>query len=313
MLAGARDFLTKPPDVDELTSAIRRAGEMAHQEKMKEATTLAAVQAAGPSTGGLFFPSAVDGKIITVFSPKGGTGATTITANTAIALHSEENPVVAVDGRLQFGDLSFFFNVQTKNTVLDLAPRGDELDPEIVEEVLMKHEGTGVSILAAPARPEHAEEVTGEQFGKVLRFLRRMFAYVIVDTSSGLDSATLAAVDSSDLIAIVATQDFPAIKNVRLFLDLMDALGVDRNKIVTLMNRFDKRRNVTPERIGEITKSEVVAVLPLDERLVIPSTDRGIPFIIENKNNPVAKGVLGFATAIKKRIEEIKQAEAEAI
>jgi len=314
MLAGARDFLTKPPDGNELTNAIRRAGEMAHQEKVKEATTLAAVRAAGvPGSGQLIFPSALTGKIITIYSPKGGTGSTTITANLAVALHSEESPVVVVDGRLQFGDLSFFFNEQTKTSIADLAPRSDELDPEFVEEVLLKHEDTGVSILAAPTQPEEAESISGEQVVKILRYLKTMFAYILVDTPSGLDEITQIAIDVSDLVALVTTQDIPSIKNVRLFMDLIEKLGYPKNQIFLVMNRFDKRRSVTPERIAEIVKSEVVAVVPLQERLVIPAMDRGIPFLIQNKNHPVSSGIYDLAEAVRQRITELEKAEAEAI
>ena len=226
MLAGARDFLTKPPDLDELLSAIKRAGEMAQQEKQKAANTLAAVQASGMGTAsGSFFPARYNGKVISVYSPKGGVGCTTITANMAVAMHSEETPVVVVDSRVQFGDLTFFFNEQTKTDLGDLAIRADELDPDFVEEVLLTHSTSGVRILAAPPRPERAEPVSATQFSQIVQFLKRMFAYVLIDTNSGLDEVTQAALDESDLLALVTTQDIPSVKNVRLFLDMLTAYG----------------------------------------------------------------------------------------
>jgi pilus assembly protein CpaE len=314
MLAGARDFLTKPPDVDELTSAIQRAGEMAQQEKMKEATTLAAVQAVGvPGTSQQVLPGAYNGKILTIYGPKGGTGATTISANLAVALHSEKTPVLVVDARLQFGDLTFFFNEQTKTNLTDLTARSDQLDPEVVDEVLIKHEETGINILAGPPRPEQAEAVSGKHFVDVLKYLQRMFAYVIVDTGSGLDEVTLAAIEASDLVAVVTTQDIPSIKNIRLFLDLVDALGFPRQQVVLVMNRFDKRRNVTPERVSDITKSKVVAVIPLEEKFVIPAMDRGTPFLIKTKSHPVSKSIFDLAQAVQERITELEEIEEEVI
>src|SRR5258708_10462337 len=128
MLAGARDFLTKPPMGDELISAVRRGGEMARVERTK--TTRAAVGPAAPSGTSVSAPSAkglANGKIITVYSPKGGTGCTTIAVNLAIALHNEDTNVVLVDANLQFGDVAVFVNEQGKNTILDLAPRISEL------------------------------------------------------------------------------------------------------------------------------------------------------------------------------------------
>jgi pilus assembly protein CpaE len=315
MLAGARDFLTKPPDLDELTGAIRRAGEMAHQEKQKEAaSTFAAVQGARvPGTGQLIFAPSFRGKVVVVYGPKGGTGSTTITANLAVALHSEETPVVVVDSRLQFGDLSFFFNEQTKTNVSDLASRVEELDPEVVEDVLLTHEATGIKILAAPPRPEQAESVLGGNFVAVINYLKNMFEYILIDTGSGLDDVTLGAIDAADLVAVVTTQDIPSIKNVRLFLDLLIALGYPTQQVFLAMNKYDRRRTVSPERVAEISKSEVVAVIPVDERLVTPAMDRGVPFLSQNRAHPVSKGILDLAEGVRKRIKELEKAAEEAI
>jgi pilus assembly protein CpaE len=305
MLAGARDFLTKPPDVDELIAAIRRAGTMAQQEKQKKA---AIVQAGGTVAGTGQLPGQT-GQIIVVYSPKGGTGVTTITANLAVALRSSKASVAVADGRLQFGDLSFFFNEQGRNNILDLAPRVDELDREIISEVMIEHGDTGIQILAAPPRPEQAENVTGEEYGKVIRYLKNIYKYVLVDTDSSLNDITLTLLDIADLIVLVTSQDIPSIKNIRLFLDLVDALGIERNQLLMVMNKFDKRRNITPERVSDISKQEVLTAIPLDERLVVPAMDRGVPFLIQNQNDPVSRGIIALAKILLKRIEELEEVE----
>src|SRR5512142_3491679 len=196
MLAGARDFLTKPPMGDELVSAVRRGGEMAWAERSKNKQPRGVVPVQG---GHMAMPGAgmglVDGKVITVYSPKGGTGCTTLAVNLAIALHNEDTRVVIVDANLQFGDVAMFFNEQGKNTILEIAPRVDDLDAETVEEIMVKHEASGIHILAAPQRPEQAEKLTTEQFTKVLHFLRQIYAYVVVDTCSILTDIILGAMD----------------------------------------------------------------------------------------------------------------------
>ncbi len=100
---------------------------------------------------------------------------------------------------LQFGDVAIFVNEQGKNTILDIAPRVDELDPDIVQSSMIKHEPSGIHILAAPQRPEMAEKVSAVQFSKVLEYLKQLYAYVVVDTTPILTDVTLAAIDASDV------------------------------------------------------------------------------------------------------------------
>lgn len=301
MLAGARDFLTKPPMGDELISAIRRAGAMAQTEKSKS-IPVQAVPAAG-NIGILPIGYGVPkGKIITVYSPKGGAGCTTIAVNLALTLHNEDTRVALVDGNLQYGDVAVFMNEQGKNTIVDLAPRAEELDPEIVEEVMLKHSASGLHILAAPSRPEYAEKVSSGQFTRVLEYLSQMYAYVVVDTASLLTDVTLSAIDVSDLVILVTTQDIPSIKNCRLFLDLSQTLGIGRERILFAMNRYDKRINITPERVAENLKQEVSSVIPLDEATVMKAVNRGIPFVLESKNQPASRGIFSLAESVRARI-----------
>ena len=300
MLVGARDFLTKPPMGDELISAIRRAGEMARTEKSKSVQVQAVV--ASGNLNALAGFGGPKGKIVTVYSPKGGAGCTTLAVNLALTLNNGDTRVALVDGNFQFGDVAVFINEQGKNTVLDLAPRADELDPEIVEEVMVKHAATGLHILAAPSRPEQAEKISSTQFSKVLEFLTQMYAYVVVDTASLLTDVTLAAIDVSDLIVLVTTQDIPSIKNCRLFLDLLQTLGVERNRILFVMNRYDKRINITPERVAENLKQEVALTIPLDEATSIKAVNRGVPFVLDSKNQPVSRGVYMLAESIRGRV-----------
>lgn len=302
MLAGARDFLTKPIDVDELSAAIRRAGKVAWNEKEKLASTAFGGQPGGAGSSGTLMPGD-QGHVITVFSPKGGTGKTTLAANLAVSMRQLGHAVVAVDGNLQFGDLSFFFNEQGRNNVADLAPRADELDREVVSEVLVRHEASGVHILAAPMRPEYADSVTGEQFGSVVRYLARMYPYVIVDTGSTLNDLTLAALDAANMVLLMITQDIPAIKNARLFLDLADGLGISRDQIILVMNRFDKRRTITPERVRDNFKKDVAAVIPLEEKLVVPAMDRGEPFVMRNGSAPVSKAITDLAGLVVAKLK----------
>jgi len=311
MLVGARDFLTKPPMPDELVAAIRGAGKMAREERSKNAQA----RTVATSGGNFNATSGVGalGKIIMFYSPKGGTGCTTLAVNTAVALCNEETRVVIVDASLQFGDVALFLNEQGRNTILDLAPRADELDPSIVEEVMIQHAVSGLHILASPSRPEHGEKLDSDQFTKILRYLRQIYAYIVVDSSSYLNDVTLSVLDIADTVILVTVQDIPSIKNDRLFLDLLLTLSIPVEKVALVMNKYDKRIAIQPETIGENLKQPVVAVIPLDEKTVIPSVNRGVPFMIENKTQPAARGVYTLVEALRARLVKQESVEPEQI
>ena len=141
MLAGAREFLIKPFSSDELISSIRRVHELGASRRQAMPSTTPTV------------PTEVEqerlpekmGKIIAVFSPKGGVGCSTVAINLAIALHrAEGKPVALVDGSLQFGDVAVLLNLQANRSLADLAPHVDELDHELLDHVMLSHP-SGVS------------------------------------------------------------------------------------------------------------------------------------------------------------------------
>ncbi len=302
MLAGARDFLTKPPSIDELTGAIRRAGAMAFEERKKAAAAYPTVTTENGQTITRAFKTA--GKVIVVYSPKGGAGCTTLATNLALALQAPETPTVLVDGSVQYGDVAVFLNEQVKNSILDLTPRVDELDEEVIQNVTILHAATGLRVLAAPPKPEMADKVVGEQFGKLLQYLCQIYTYVVVDTASYLTEVVQAALETANVILLITTQEIPAIKNCSSFLSLADASGIQRNRILFVMNRFDKRLAISPERVGESLRQPIAVTIPFDERLVVTSVNKGIPFIIDNKAHPVSKSVLQIAELTKERLSK---------
>src|SRR3990172_2090595 len=246
------------------------------------------------------------GKVLTVYSAKGGVGFTTLACNLAIGLNTEETPAVLVDANLQFGDVSVFMNLQVKNSMIDLAARADEIEPDIVEEVLMTHE-CGLHVLAAPPRPEMADEIHADQVRKVLQYLRRTFPYVIVDTSSTMDDITLAVLDVTDLLVAVATPDIPSIKDSRLLFDLLNVLEFPRERLVFVLNKMDRKSGITAEAVSENLKQPVDGEIIADERVVGPSINRGVPFLLGDRSRPPAKNVIELLGAIKQKL--VQEAE----
>ncbi|MFU8773412.1 MAG: AAA family ATPase, partial [Anaerolineales bacterium] len=199
----------------------------------------------------------------------------------------------------QYGDVAVFLNEQSKNSIVDLTTRVELLDAEMIHGVLIHHSSSGVKILASPPKPEYSEGVTGEQFTKVIQYLQQLFTYVIIDAETSLNDITLAAMDACHVLILLVTQEIPAIKNARLFLDLADALGINRNRILMVMNRFDKKTGISPEKVSESFKHEVSGVLPLDDRVVTPSINRGVPFILGDKSRPISRSFYELTDSLR--------------
>ncbi len=302
MLAGARAFLTKPPSADELVATIRKLN------SLKPTGLLDAnVVEVGKER-----KIRREGKIVTIYSPKGGTGKTTLACNLAMILQTEDTPAALVDASLQYGDVAVFLNLQAKNDLADLAAQATEIDGDLVENVAVAH-ASGLRVFVAPATPEKGDKIHAQQLEKVLRFLAGLYQYVVVDTQSGLNDLTISTLDASDLVILVATPDIPSIKNVRLFYDVLEAIGYPAAKVLLVMNRVDKRYGITAEAVSDNLKQPVVCQIPLDERTLIPATNQGQPFMLGDRSRPIARAVLELAQAVRTRLAEKKEEEEEEV
>lgn len=307
MLAGARDFLTKPAKSDELITVIRRAGQKSKEEK-KKAQFAAPTQAGVRTKFGTTSQLSGFGKIVSVYSPKGGVGKTTIATNLAVTLHREETPVVIVDGNLQFGDVAVFMNERSKNSIVDLTPLADQLDPEVVDEVAIHHKSSGVDIVSAPPHPEDADKVSGPALVKVLQYLKRLYTYVIVDTATGLSDITLDTLEASDLVVLVTAQDIPSIINSRMMLSLLRALNINQERIILTMNRYEKQISISPDKVSKNLNHKIVAVLPEDPQIVMPAVNRGVPFMLDDgKSKEIGKSIMDLSAKVREGLSKLEK------
>ncbi|HEY43711.1 MAG TPA: response regulator [Anaerolineae bacterium] len=307
MRAGASDFIAKPPSGDELIGTIRSLAVEAKRSK-GEQKILEGTGPLPPIVGpGRIGP---EGKLIAVYSAKGGVGCTIIATNLAVGLDTADTPTVLVDTALQFGDVAVCLNLQSKNSFVDLSSRIDELEVDIVDEVLLQHD-SGLRVLAAPPRPEMADEINANQVRTILQYLKNHFAYVVVDTGSTMDDITLTVLDLADLLVSVATPEIPAIKDARLLFDLLSVLEFPKEDTMFVLNKMDRRSGITASAIAENLKCTVDGEIPFDERTVTTSVNRGIPFLIADKGQPAAKGMLEVLGAVKQRLVERAEAGTE--
>jgi pilus assembly protein CpaE len=303
MRNGASDFVTHDATLDELSLAINRAGEIALQDKMK-VHTFDYKDFEGPEHPIDSGPQ--NGKIITVFSPKGGTGVTTIAVNLAIALQDNDKTVAIVDSSMQFGDVAILLNEMGKFSVLDLMPRIYELDTKVIEDVMILHKSSGLRVLKAPVRPELAEQVTGSNLTKVLEMMREMFSYIIINTSNFISDPVLAALDAGDVVVLVCNQEVVGIKSARAFLDLWDGFGLNKDRILVTINRYTKQNVISKEKLSESLKHPVAITIPFDEETLLPAANLGIPFMMSKKGIPVTDSMNKLAGLVIKKLDEVE-------
>jgi pilus assembly protein CpaE len=127
---------------------------------------------------------------------------------------------------------------------------------------------------------------------------------VIVDCSSSLTEVTLSTIDTSNLIILVTTQEIPAIKDSRLFLDLLKPLNINRERLLFVMNKYDKRIGIKPEKVSENFKQELKIVIPFEEKVVLPSINRGVPFMLGEKSKSVMRSFVFLTQEVRKRLSE---------
>jgi pilus assembly protein CpaE len=293
MRAGASEFLVKPFSGDDLISTIRQV--YANESSKRRFVTVAA----GAGDAHSSQQEDAKGQIISIFSPKGGVGRTTIITNLAIAVKQlTKKRVALVDASLFFGDVGLVLDVRNIKTISDLNGRIDQLDSQLLSDVLMTH-SSEVKILLAPPKPEQAELVTAEDLKKILQQLKRDFDYVLVDTFPSLKEETqLAVLDVSDLILTVMTLEMPSIKDVRLFLEVADLLEYPRDKIALLLNRADSKHGLRADNIEQIIRHPIAASLVSSGAAVTLSINQGTPLIIDVPDNPFSRDIANLAREI---------------
>ncbi len=300
MLAGAREFLVKPFSSDELTASIRQV----HSREVDKANRMAAVPLAGTGTGSGSGASSSDGgadpgRIIAVFSPKGGVGRTTVAVNLAVAAATElGKKVVLVDASFQFGDVGVLLNLNPKSkSIADLLPQLEAGELDSLDMFIIDHT-SGVRVLLAPPTPETAELVTPAAIRKVLESLRKNHDLVVVDCTAFFNDTTLAILDIADVILTMLSLEITSIKNMRLFLEVAQQLGYESGKVRLILNRADSALGIRVADVEQSIGRKVDETIVSDGRSVVYALNRGVPFFLSNKEAQVSQDILRLARSV---------------
>jgi pilus assembly protein CpaE len=249
MRAGAREFVLES-DHEELKLAVRSQAQVTTQ---------------------------VDGNgaAICIFGAKGGVGCTTIASNLAGSLQAAGARVCIIDLDFHLGDVLSFMDVAGNYSITDVLQNMGRLDRELLESSMMRHP-SGVNVLAQSGKMEEAEHIKGTDIGNLLNFLRKHYNYVILDGVKGFDEISLAALDGSQHVLMVLTQDVPAVRNGQRCLELFGRLGYDQTKVKLILNRYQKSSKITLDVVADTLKVPVSHAIANDFVSVIDAINRGL-------------------------------------
>lgn len=276
MRAGIRDLLHPGSNADTIRKLLERASLAAAGRR----------RGLGNSVEG----QPRSGRIIAVMSPKGGVGKTTITTNLAVGLGKEAPMgVVVVDLDLQFGDVASGLMLDPERTLADAVVGAAVQDSVVLKSYLTLHP-SGIYALCAPFRPADADQITGEQVGRLLSQLANEFQYVVVDSAPGLGEHVLATLDQATDAVWVCGMDIPSIRGLRTGFSILAELDLVPPNRHVVLNFADRRSGLTLQDVEATIGCPVDVVLPRS-RAVPFSTNKGVPLLQEGTRDPVTKGL----------------------
>jgi pilus assembly protein CpaE len=276
LAAGVTDVLVVPRMLDTVAFAIEKAMRTAETAEMDVEE---------------------DGRqLITVFSPKGGTGKTVLSTNLAAAAARRGLRVLLVDLDLQFGDACMMFGLTPERTISDLVAAPGELDGEKLACYTVRH-ASGVEVLAAPSRPEEAEAVTEEKVQQLLGVARATYDLVVLDTSPFFYGPLLATLEPTDRLLLLCGLDAPTMKNVRLGVRTLELLSFKLGRVDVVLNRVNPAAKVTRSSVESVLELPIAFELPEDP-IVLETVNRGEPATLVARESAFAKEVDALTSSV---------------
>jgi pilus assembly protein CpaE len=273
MRAGAREFLRLPVINEEFKTVLDRTAEFCDSQKVTPKKK---------------------GRMIAVFSSKGGCGTSFIATNLAAALNQ---PTMLVDLNLQAGDLPLFLGVDPKYSIADMVENRARMDDSLLASYVTQH-SPKLSLLAAPREADSADDIEPEHVFEALERLRESYEYVVLDPQHTFDAITLAALDQSDDIVLVLTLDIPAIRSAQRALEIFDRLGYPRKKVRILVNRWSKQIDLDLQQVERFLKEKVTGFVSSDYQTAVTSINLGQPLVQSEPSSKISVEIKRVAAMI---------------
>ena len=234
------------------------------------------------------------GIVVTVFSPKGGSGKTTISTNLAVALSDTGATVCIVDLDLEFGDVAISLQLTPTRSLVDAVTTDVEGDEKDAVRALTTPYRPGLDAILAPIEPGDAERIPADLVPDLISVLRSMYDYVVIDTPSQFSAHVLAALDSSEHHVLLTNPEVPSIKNLRLTLDMLDLLHYAPQRRSIVFNRADNAAGLGAAEVEQTLKTPITVTVPAS-RDVPGSINKGVPIVAAQPDHPVSVAIRDFA------------------
>jgi pilus assembly protein CpaE len=279
---GVRDVLGAPVDTGQLNEAVRRVDQTLSSSLSGPRPTGFAVGEDEPAEGG---------RVITVFSTKGGAGKSVLATNLGVILaQRSDKPVALVDADLQFGDIAVMLKLAPQHTIVDAVSSFERLDVGFLESLLATHQPSGLRVLPAPLEPAFADQIGADQMHHIIGLLKSFCSYVVVDTPAYFNEVVLGLIEDSDDVLLVAGMDIPNIKNVKIGLQTLRLLNTPMQKIHLILNRANSKVKLEVSEVERTLQVKADALIPSD--IVVPqSVNKGTPVVLDAPRSAIAKSL----------------------
>ena len=288
VVAVGADALVDPGDAEDLREAVLRAIDLA--DRLATSVDRAVADAAAPM-----------GEVFTICSATGGCGKTFYATNVAFALARMTGKRVAlVDLDLQFGEVLTALRVRAQHTITDaIAITDDDELARYVPEMMTAHE-SGVWVLPAPLDPAEADTIEPPDILRIIDVLRDHYDYVIVDNPTGLGEGTLAALDRSTHLFVLAALDLSSVRNLRMFLQTLERLHIPQDDVSLILNKDQPGVGIEAADIERLFPRGFRSKIPFS-REVPRSMNSGMPVLSTAPDSAVAtelvSGLVDFLPA----------------
>lgn len=237
------------------------------------------------------------GRVIAVLAPSGGSGSSTLAANVATVLAKEHKKAALVDLKLQAGDLAGLLDLKPTYTLADLCQNLGRMDRVMLERTLAKH-ASGVHLLAPPVGLDDIRYVTAEGVRQALALTRSAFPYVVVDLDHSFRDEQATVLREADIALLVIRLDFASVRNAHRSLEHLEALGVGRDRVRLVVNRYGRPKEVPAGKAEETLGIKIAHYVPEDAKAINRANNNGVPVVLEAPWARVSKSLAKLASSV---------------